>query len=207
MSSVIESGPPAADAKNCFSSATITRILASPTAQIRGMAMLLASPVPPQTQICPRLPKMQRQLTVQRRQSPWGQGFCQSAFKDKILGVYWSNYLPNGRSLSKDLVKHSKFGWTTDAPEIYRERSVLQLVVLTSAMGMMAHQTKDQSLRHKAQRMYGTSLVVMAGVMKSPALRTKPSMLVASALLGIFEVSISCPLPMKRMKLIYIPGS
>ncbi|VUC29550.1 unnamed protein product [Clonostachys rosea] len=37
--------------------------------------------------------------------------------------------------------------------------------------------------------MYGTSLVVMAGVMKNPALRTKPSMLVASALLGIFELS------------------
>ncbi|CAG9981139.1 unnamed protein product, partial [Clonostachys byssicola] len=110
-----------------------------------------------------------------------------SAFKDKILGVYWSSYLPNGRSLSKDLVKHSQFGWTTDAPEIFRERSVLQLVVLTSAVAMMAHQTKDQSLRYKAQRMYGTSLVVMSGAMKSPALRKKPSMLVASALLGIFE--------------------
>ncbi|CAI6099047.1 unnamed protein product [Clonostachys chloroleuca] len=54
---------------------------------------------------------------------------------------------------------------------------------------MMAHQTKDQSLRYKAQRMYGTSLVVLSGAMKSPALRTKPSMLVASALLGIFELS------------------
>jgi hypothetical protein len=69
-------------------------------------------------------------------------------------------------------------------------------------MVMMAHQTKDQSLRYKAQRMYGTSLVVMTGVMKCPKLRTKPSMLVSSALLEIFEVGFFYILPVKKMKLI-----
>jgi hypothetical protein len=75
-----------------FSSATITKILALPTTQTRGMARLLVSLVPPRPRICLRLPEMQRQLTLQPRESPWGHWFCQSLLTEtRSRTKYWGS--------------------------------------------------------------------------------------------------------------------
>lgn len=57
-----------------------------------------------------------------------------SAYEDRVLGLFWSSYLPNGQALSSETVQDTLAGWTNAVRELYPTDDILKKTVLAMCL-------------------------------------------------------------------------
>ncbi|VUC27340.1 unnamed protein product [Clonostachys rosea] len=105
-----------------------------------------------------------------------------------MVGWFWSNYLPNGRSASNEPAQFSFYGWTSLIQELYDKNNTVRAGVMASVLGRMAEEEKSPTIRRKSHELYGWTLLSLAKILQEPSKHPSYLILAALKLLGYYEL-------------------
>ncbi|CAH0047032.1 unnamed protein product [Clonostachys solani] len=114
--------------------------------------------------------------------------FVSRASEERMVGWFWSTYLPNGRSASSDTAQFSLYGWTTLIQDLYDKSSMVRAAVLASVLGRMAEVENSPTIRRKSHELYGWTLLSLGRILREPSKHPCYLILSALKLLGFYEL-------------------
>ena len=112
-----------------------------------------------------------------------------SADEERYLGHFWSAYLPNGRALSADAVQESLGSWTNTVQKLYSTDDTLKRTLLAMCLSSYGKQQGKKWIKEQGFRLYSAALQDMAVALKVPSRAKSDSILTASKLFSLYEVS------------------
>ncbi|CAH0036422.1 unnamed protein product [Clonostachys rhizophaga] len=114
--------------------------------------------------------------------------FVSRASEERMVGWFWSTYLPNGRSASSESAQFSLYGWTTLIRDMYDKNNMVRAAVLASVLGRMAGVEDSPTIRRKSHELYGWTLLSLARILQEPSKHPCYLILSALKLLGFYEL-------------------
>lgn len=111
-----------------------------------------------------------------------------SSRQQKVTGLFWSTYLPNGRSFSSQAAALSIGGWTSHVENLCSSEASLKLAVLALSSSILGLESNDKQLRIKGLQLYGNATTELAAALQDPERALGNGVLVATRLLQFFEV-------------------
>lgn len=119
------------------------------------------------------------------------ESLAKTAREQKYLGVFWSAYLPNGRSFSSRASRLSTGGWTAHMGKLYDAEPTLRLASMAMSASVLGHQSHDSQLVIKGLQAYSQAIAEMGNAVSEPSRRRGDGLLAASRLMEFYEVGAS----------------
>lgn len=101
---------------------------------------------------------------------------------------FWSSLLPNGRTFSDQAIQYSTAGWLGKVQDFCQRDGLVRLTVFANALGMLGEQSGQRSMILEGWRTYGMALQALARSLPAAGHRKCDELLMASQLLGQYEV-------------------
>lgn len=135
----------------------------------------------------PSRPKIQA-----RKPSPVCKGLdtslARTGHESGYQGVFWNNYLPQGRQLPRHVTKYINGGWTRAIPQICTESEAARKIVLALCLSSSGASANRPWEKQEGMRLYAESLRDMAVSMAKPETTDLAALIVTSRLYGIYEI-------------------
>ncbi|CAG9987313.1 unnamed protein product [Clonostachys byssicola] len=114
--------------------------------------------------------------------------FVSRASEERMVGWFWTTYLPSGRSASSESAPFSLYGWSTVIQDLYDRNKMVRAGVLASVLGRMAVVENNPTIRRKSHELYGWTLLSLARILQEPSKHPCYLILSALKLLGFYEL-------------------
>lgn len=118
------------------------------------------------------------------------ESLAKTAREQKYLGLFWSAYLPNGRSFTSRASRLSTGGWTTHMGKLYDAEPTLRLASLAMSASVIGHQNNDSQLIIKGLKAYSEAIQEMGKAVSCNSRRLGDGLLAASRLMEFYEVCL-----------------
>ena len=119
------------------------------------------------------------------------EALVRSADEERYLGQFWSAYLPNGRALPSDTTWDALEGWSNTIQALYPTDGVLKKTVLAMSLSSCGRDEGNKELKERGLRLYSSALQDMAVALRTPSKARSDSILTASKLFSLYEVSFT----------------
>ncbi|KAK5992105.1 hypothetical protein PT974_05503 [Cladobotryum mycophilum] len=116
------------------------------------------------------------------------QSLVQTAREQKYLGLFWSAFLPNGRSFSPLALDLSTGGWTGVLAELYESEPTLKHATIALSASVVGSQSNDAELRIKGLQAYHRAVREMGLALLHPRRSQSDGLLAAARFLELHEV-------------------
>ncbi|KAM0281233.1 hypothetical protein ACHAQH_003664 [Verticillium albo-atrum] len=113
---------------------------------------------------------------------------ARSAYEVKYLDLFWRVYLPSGKPFTPYASGYSIGGWTAVARDLFSTDGALRKALLAMCLGTLGREGGDQWMVREALRSYTQALGEMTSGLRSPEKRNSDAFLVASRLMGLYEI-------------------
>lgn len=120
-------------------------------------------------------------------------GLARSAYEVKYLGLFWELYLPEGRLLSDYYLRHSVGSWTNVARDLHGTEPALDQALLAMSLASLGHRNGETDLMEAGLKHYVSALGEMKGALSTRARRKSDALLIATRMLGLYEVTAPVP--------------
>jgi len=113
-----------------------------------------------------------------------------SAYEEKLLGLHWETYLPNGRDFCCSAgVRHILGGWTTAVRELLVADALLKKSVLALCLTTVARRDGAAWMAEQGLSAYVSGLQEMAVALQQVPSRARSDALVCAAkMFSLYEV-------------------
>lgn len=113
---------------------------------------------------------------------------ARTGYESGYQGVFWNNYLPQGRELPRHVTKYINGGWTQAIPQICTESQAARKIVLALCLSSSGAGANRQWEKQEGTRLYAESLRDMAVLMDKSETADVAALIVTSRLYGIYEI-------------------
>ncbi|RNJ54870.1 hypothetical protein D7B24_009335 [Verticillium nonalfalfae] len=124
---------------------------------------------------------------------------ARSAYEVKYLDLFWRAYLPSGKAFTPYASGYSIGGWTAVSRDLFHTDSALRKALLAMCLGTLGREGGEPWMVREGLRSYTQALGEMTIGLRSPEKRSSDAFLVASRLMGLYELFVD-----SRMHLIII---
>ncbi|KAM0327486.1 hypothetical protein ACHAQA_005774 [Verticillium albo-atrum] len=115
---------------------------------------------------------------------------ARSAYEVKYLDLFWQIYLPSGQAFTPYASGYSIGGWTAVARDLFHTDDALRKSLLAMCLGTLGREGGEQWMIREGLRSYTQALGEMTSGLRSPEKRKSDAFLIASRLMGLYEVRI-----------------
>ncbi|CRG86047.1 hypothetical protein PISL3812_03050 [Talaromyces islandicus] len=112
---------------------------------------------------------------------------ARSASESRLVGNFWSAYLPNGRKLSSGAVQDTLGGWTNTIQELYNTDDTLKKAVLALCLASSGRIEGVQWMSKEALRVYVSALQEMKAALKRQSKTKQDAILTTARVFSLYE--------------------
>ncbi|RXG50452.1 hypothetical protein VDGE_04829 [Verticillium dahliae] len=113
---------------------------------------------------------------------------ARSAYEVKYLDLFWRAYLPSGKAFTPYASGYSIGGWTAVARDLFHTDGALRKALLAMCLGTLGRNGGEPWMVKEGLRSYTLALGQMTIGLRSPEKRSSDAFLVASRLMGLYEI-------------------
>ncbi|EGY23391.1 C6 zinc finger domain-containing protein [Verticillium dahliae VdLs.17] len=115
---------------------------------------------------------------------------ARSAYEVKYLDLFWRAYLPSGKAFTPYASGYSIGGWTAVARDLFHTDGALRKALLAMCLGTLGRNGGEPWMVKEGLRSYTLALGQMTIGLRSPEKRSSDAFLVASRLMGLYELFV-----------------
>lgn len=122
-----------------------------------------------------------------------------SARAENIIGIFWTSYLSDGRSMTSKASSFSAGGWLAYIGNLHQAEPALRLAIYAISYTMIGVRDRDDQLRIKGLQTYTSSLRELSKALRDPSRATSDGLLSAIRMMSCFQVRFTgCPIGSER---------
>ncbi|KAF4992373.1 hypothetical protein FDECE_13729 [Fusarium decemcellulare] len=116
------------------------------------------------------------------------QSLAQTAYNSKYIDLFWSEYLPGGKTFTANAARFCNGAWVTVAMDLYPTDRSLQLAMQCVTLRGLGTHNRDQSLIEQGLEAYTKCLQEFNSALRDPKRLRQDSLLCTARLLAMFEM-------------------